>query len=178
MSFLVKIFKKNLSAGKDINVCTSETKRTNTYFNYFLAGLIDGDGCLSISKKGHVSCEIVLHKKEKETLEWVQSEIGGSITQKTENSYRLRLHNKKVIRDLIERINGKLLTTEKSLKLKNLCELYKIQVIEVIDPDLLQNAWFSGFFDAEGSINYNTLKNQPNLSLSQKTKEILDICNK
>lgn len=37
------------------------------------------------------------------------------------------------------------------------------------------NSWLSGFFDAEGSINYHTKRNQPNLSISQKTREVLDM---
>lgn len=41
-------------------VGTSETTRTSR-FNEWLSGLIDGDGCLLISKKGHLSCEITVH---------------------------------------------------------------------------------------------------------------------
>lgn len=177
---LVKIFKKNLSAGKEIdkNFCTSETIRTNSNFDFWLAGLIDGDGSISISKQGHVSCEVVLHKKEISALYYIKSVLGGSVSQKTENSYRWRLHNKAGITNLINRINGKLLTESKKLRLIAVCKLesYPILVKDSF-TDLSTNSWFCGFFDAEGSINYNTKNNQPNLSVSQKTRDVLDkIC--
>lgn len=172
---LVKIFKKNLSAGKDL-ICTSETIRTNSNFDFWLAGLIDGDGCISISKAGHISCDIVLHKKEVSALYWIKSILGGSVSQKTDNSYRWRLHNKAGITNLINRINGKLLTEGKKLKLGAVCELYNLEVKET-SADLSTNSWFSGFFDAEGTINYHTKRNQPNISVSQKTRGVLDIIN-
>jgi hypothetical protein len=43
-----KIYKEHL-------VGTSETIRTSDKFNEWLGGLIDGDGSLLVSKKGHVS---------------------------------------------------------------------------------------------------------------------------
>lgn len=87
--------KKNSSAGNHFtnNLGTSETTRTNSNFNFYLAGLIDGDGCLNISKKGYLSCEIVLHINEIDTLLYIQSILGGSVSKKTEKSCRWRLHN-------------------------------------------------------------------------------------
>ena len=172
---IVKIFKKNLSAGKDL-ICTSETIRTNSNFDFWLAGLIDGDGSISISKRGYVSCEIVLHKKEVSALYWIKSILGGSVSQKTENSYRWRLHKKAGMTNLLKKINGKLLTESKKALMGAVCELYSLEVKET-RSDLRTNSWFSGFFDAEGSINYHTKRNQPNISVSQKTRGVLDMIN-
>lgn len=101
---LVKIFKKNLSAGKEKiskteKICTSETIRTNSNFHFWLAGLIDGDGSITISKKGYVSCEIVLHKKEVSALYEIKSKLGGSVSKKTSKTYRWRLHKKEGIKN-------------------------------------------------------------------------------
>lgn len=164
--------KKNLSAGNFRFKGTSETTRTNSNFNYYLAGLIDGDGCLNISKKGYLSCEIVLHIKEIDTLFYIQSILGESVSKKTQKSCRLRLHNNNEIIDLINRINGKLLTKIKKEKLKLFCQKLNIPLIEQ-EFSLLTNSWFTGFFDAEGSINSNTSNNQIVFSISQKEEEIL-----
>lgn len=169
--------KKNSSAGNPtFGGESSETTRTNTDFNYYLAGLIDGDGCLNISKKGYLSCEIVLHIKEIDTLFYIQTIIGGSVSKKTEKSCRLRIHNNKGINDLINRINGKLQTNNKKEKLKDFCEKLNLSYIEE-DFSFLTNSWFTGFFDAEGSINYNTNNNQIVFSVSQKEPEILNKIN-
>lgn len=164
--------KKNLSAGNFRFKGTSETTRTNSNFNYYLAGLIDGDGCLNISKKGYLSCEIVLHIKEIDTLFYIQSILGESVSKKTQKSCRLRLHNNNEIIDLINRINGKLLTKIKKEKLKLFCQKLNIPLIEQ-EFSLLTNSWFTGFFDVEGSINSNTSNNQIVFSISQKEEEIL-----
>lgn len=167
---LVKILKKNLSAGNLWG--TSETIRTNSNFSFWLAGLIDGDGTLNISKKGYVSCEIVLHKKEIQTLYFIKSIMGGSVSEKTDKGVRWRLHNKPGILKLINLINGKLLL--KSQKLEQICNLYHIPV-NINTPPFEDNSWLSGFIDAEGSFNYNTANNKMSLSISHKKREILDL---
>lgn len=163
--------KKNLSAGNFRNKGSSETTRTNSDFNFYIAGLIDGDGCLNISNKGYLSCELVLHLKEMNTLLYIQTILGGSVSIKTEKSCRWRLHKNEGIKDLINRINGKLLTKNKKEKLKIFCEKLNILYIEE-DFSLLTNSWFSGFFDAEGSINYNTKNNNIVFTVSQKEEDI------
>jgi hypothetical protein len=76
LPFLVKIIylekNKQVTKGRRYNsylVETSETTRatlfnhTETKFNEWLAGLIDGDGSLLISKQGYISCEITMGLK-------------------------------------------------------------------------------------------------------------------
>lgn len=123
-------------------------------------------------KKGYLSCEIVSHIKEIDTLIYIQTILGGSVSKKTENSCRWRLHNNEGISNLVNSINGKLLSTDKKENLKIFCEKLKIPYIEE-KFSLLTNPWFTGFFDADGSINYNTNNNNIVFTASQKKEEVL-----
>jgi hypothetical protein len=60
------------------------------------------------------------------------------------------------------------------LQLGKICEKYQIALKY---PKLLRfdNAWFSGFFDSDGSIYLNLLSGQVFITASQKNKFILDI---
>ena len=89
-------------------VGTSETTRTSK-FNQWLAGLIDGDGSLLISKKGYPSCEITVHLTDEKMLRVIQKQLGGSIKPRTGvQAVRWRLHNREGVLNLINRINGEI----------------------------------------------------------------------
>ncbi len=101
-------------------VGTSETIRPLTFrrysfsiikndksWNQWLAGLIDGDGCLLISKLGYTSCEITMDLKDEYALLQIKQKLGGSIKLRSgSKSIRYRLHHKSGMIELISRING------------------------------------------------------------------------
>ena len=66
-------------------VGTSETTRATSFgsnetrFNQWLAGLIDGDGSLQVSKAGYSSCEITVALADERMLRIIQNKLGGSI---------------------------------------------------------------------------------------------------
>ena len=66
-------------------VGTSETTRATSfskkeiYFNQWLAGLIDGDGSLQVSKAGYTSCEITVALADERLLRIIQNKLGGFI---------------------------------------------------------------------------------------------------
>jgi hypothetical protein len=66
-------------------VGTSETTRAtsydkhNTRFNQWLAGLIDGDGSLLVSKAGYTSCEITVALADERMLRIIQNKLGGAV---------------------------------------------------------------------------------------------------
>jgi len=66
-------------------VGTSETTRATpfglkeTRFNQWLAGLINGDGSLLVSKAGYPSCEITVALADERILRIIQNKLGGSI---------------------------------------------------------------------------------------------------
>ena len=147
----------------------------NSWFNEWLAGLIDGDGSLLVSKKGYCSCEIIVDIKDEKLLKYIQNKIGGSIKLRSGvKALRWRLHNKKDMLNLINRINGNIRHTSRLKQLYKVCELLNIPVI-LPKPLIYNNGWFIGFFDADGTITYNIINKIPQLTISVKNKLLIDV---
>lgn len=164
-------------------VGTSETTRASSYrkeenlFNEWLSGLIDGDGSLLVSKKGYTSCEITMSLKDEYALRYIQNKLGGSIKLRSGvKAVRYRLHNKKGMIELINRINGKIRHTSRLKQLNLLCTILDI---EFMIPDKLhdKHGWFSGFFDADGTITFSFKSNtlSPQLTISVCNKLLIDV---
>jgi len=173
----------NLRTFSSSLVDTSETTRTSIFssnqlqFNQWLAGLIDGDGSLLISKKGYPSCEITVGLEDEPMLRVIQNQLGGSIKIRSGvKALRYRLHYKSGIIDLLNRINGFIRNTARIKQLHHLCSILNIPFIY---PDKLHNKhyWFTGFFDAEGTVTYSLKgeKKRPQLTISVTNKLLPDV---
>jgi hypothetical protein len=164
-------------------VGTSETTRAasfdenETNFNQWLAGLIDGDGSLLVSKAGYTSCEITMSLQDEHTLRIIQNKLGGTIKVRSGvRAIRYRLHNKLGMLKLISRINGLIRHTSRIKQLNNVCATLNIPCLT---PDSLHNkhGWFAGFFDADGTIGFS-IKGKysiPQLTLSVTNKLLIDV---
>lgn len=164
-------------------VGTSETTRASSYgkeenlFNEWISGLIDGDGSLLVNKKGYSSCEITMSLSDEYALRYIQNKLGGSIKLRSGlKAVRYRLHNKKGMIDLINRINGKIRHTSRLKQLNLICTILDIQFMT---PDKLHinHGWFSGFFDADGTITFS-LKRKNNSSNSPSPQLTISVSNK
>ena len=173
----------NLPVTKGVNhlVGTSETTRAtslidkNTRFNQWLAGLIDGDGCLLVNKQGYTSCEITVHITDMRLLNAVKVKLGGSIKRRAGiQALRWRLHNTNGMKDLVNRING---YTRHSSRIKQLNKVCIILGIDFIMPDKLNrtHGWFAGFFDADGTIGFYLKNERPQLTISVSNKLYTDL---
>lgn len=172
----------NIISKQNKLVGTSETIRSlssinsafpDLYWNQWLAGLIDGDGSLLVSKAGYSSCEITMGIKDEIALSQIKQKLGGSIKLRSGvKAIRYRLHHKQGMINLIERINGHIRHSARLIQLKKVCSLLNINFIE---PSLISidNGWFTGFFDADGTINYSIKNGYPQLTISVSNK--LDI---
>jgi hypothetical protein len=186
-------------AGNEINstkvfkVGSSETTcGTSKYdeFNSWLAGIVDGDGSLLIGRYERssprtgsytvTSFEITLDEKDLSTLQKIKDTLGyGEISKRSgAKAYRYRIAKREHILDILARINGLLLTKGKHAQLIRLCNHFNITPIiptaaESIDI-ILNSAWLSGFFDAEGHFN---ILNKYTLAfhISQKDRFVLDL---
>lgn len=150
-------------------------ENSDAKFNQYLAGLIDGDGSLLISKKGYASLEITMDLFDLDALNKVKQKLGGSVKLRSKaKAFRYRLHNKAGIIDLLNRINGQIRNSKRIPQLKKMCELYDIPYKE---PTALtrDHAWFAGFFDADGTIAYTMRQNVPVLILEVSNKEKIDL---
>jgi len=162
---------------------TSETTRASSFgkeenlFNEWLSGIIDGGGSLLVSKKGYTSCEITMSLSDEYVLRYIQNKLGGSIKLRSGvKAIRYRLHNKEAMIDLVNRINGKIRHTSRLKQLNLLCTILGIK-FKI--PDILhdKHGWFSGFFDADGTITFS-LKSKninPQLTISVCNKLLVDI---
>lgn len=162
-------------------VTTSLNLKSNTLkpeykrFNQWLAGLIDGDGCFQLSKKGYASLEIVAHIRDKNCLYQIKQKFGGAVKLRTNlNHLRFRMHHKQGMLDIINAVNGEIRNPIRLLQLNKICEKYNIPVLPPA-PLTYENAWLSGFFDSDGSVYLNLKSSQMYITAGQKNKYLLDI---
>ena len=145
--------------------------------NEWLAGLIDGDGSLLVSKLGHTSCEITMSSQDEHALAIIKQKLGGSIKLRSGvKALRYRLHDDKGIRDLVNRINGNIRHTSRLKQLEIVCLNLNIPIIYPKDITI-DNGWFAGFFDADGTITYSIKNQNPLLTISVTNKLFIDVAN-
>ena len=144
-------------------------------WNEWLAGLIDGDGSLLVSKAGYPSCEITMSLQDEHALAIIKQKLGGSIKLRSGvKALRYRLHNKKGMTELINRINGKIRHTSRVKQLESICT--NLNIIIIYPKTINENhGWFSGFFDADGTITYSIKNNYPQLTISVTNKLQVDV---
>jgi hypothetical protein len=157
-------------------VGTSETTRATLFseqelhFNQWLSGLIDGDGSLQVSKKGYTSCEITVAICDERMLRIIQNKLGGSIKMRSgARALRWRLHNKPGMINLIDRINGNIRHTSRLIQLNKVSLKLGLEIKNTKDLQI-NDGWFAGFFDADGTIGYYFKNDHPQLTISVSNK--------
>lgn len=166
-----------IKSGTDLNNIKSQDSQVKTRdkFNDWLAGLIDGDGSLNVSKQGYTSCEITVALNDEKALLQIKQKFGGSVKLRSGvQAVRYRLHNKKGMINLINAINGNIRNTKRLAQLHHICSILNIPIVKPINLTL-NNSWFSGFFDADGTIGYYYKNNHPQLTISVSNKLYIDI---
>jgi len=160
-------------------VGTSETTRATPFTSQFcqwLAGLIDGDGSLKVSKAGHTSCEITIGFADLVCLRYLQDKLGGTIKPRSgEKALRWRLHNKQGMINTINSINGHIRHSARQVQLHRVCQVLHIAPLRPAPSMDTYNAWFAGNFDAEGTVTLNNTNNQPQLTISVTNKHYSDV---
>jgi len=143
-------------------------------FYEWLAGVIDGDGCFSLSKKGYASLEITTQLRDKKMLYLIKQYFGGSVKLYSGDNYlRYRLHHKKGLVDLIDKMNGLLQNPTRILQLGRICIIYDIKLKDP-KPLTYYSGWLAGFFDTDGSIYLNDASGQILITASQKNRFLLE----
>nr|YP_003204903.1 endonuclease [Millerozyma farinosa]CAY39273.1 Endonuclease, COB group I intron encoded [Millerozyma farinosa] len=147
----------------------------NIKFNQWLAGLIDGDGYLGMTNKKYSNCEITVGTEDEKLLRIMQNKFGGSIKLRSNsNSIRYRLQNKLGMINLVNAINGNIRNSKRLTQLYQVCDTLNMNVMKPIKLDI-NNSYISGFFDADGTINFYYQNNRPQLYISITNKYLMDL---
>ena len=143
-------------------------------FNQWLAGLMDGDGCFILTKKGYVSCEITMDIRDKGALYEIKHKFGGAITTVSgANALRYKVRHKQGVLNFINALNGLIRNPSRMLQLNKLCVKYGIKFKQPL-PLTFDNGWYSGFIDSDGSLHLNQESGQVFISVTQKNRYILE----
>lgn len=173
--FKLNFFKRAFNTlSLDSNKINTKEFEKELIFNQWLAGLIDGDGCFQLSKKGYASLEIVMETRDKHCLYLIKQKFGGSVKLRSGiNWLRYRIHHKKGLIDLINAVNGHIRNPIRLIQLNKICEKYGITLIQPYNFTY-SNGWLSGFFDSDGSIYISLTSSQLFITASQKNRFILE----
>ena len=179
----IRMFSTNLTWEREISTCSSRccisSKRRggksspNNKFNEWLAGVIDSNGSIKLSKEGY-SLEVVKETRDKACLIKIKDAFGGSIRLRSGvNWLRYRLHHFEGIIAFLNSINGLLLNPVRQAQFEELCVKLSVEVIPTQNL-IYSSAYLSGLMDSDGSINYNLVSGQVLITVSQKNRNIID----
>ena len=139
-------------------------KNLNNNFSAYLAGLIEGDGCIYIPKKERDSrnkiispiISIAFNAKDLPLAIILQQKLGtGQLVKvKTKKAYTLRISNYKNLALIVNIING-FMRTPKIQQLNKLISYlnnkgYDLKIHPLDKSPLNNSAWLAGFVDAHG----------------------------
>jgi len=141
----------------------------------WIAGVIDGDGNFHVSKKGYVELSIVMEPRDIACLYKIKQRYGGSVKATSHaKAIRYRLHHLAGIQQVIKDVNGLILNPVRLTQLKKVCEIYNVEILQPVKLEY-SSAYFSGLFDTDGSVYYNKKSMQVFITVSQKSRYLLDI---
>jgi len=141
----------------------------------WIAGLIDGDGYFGVSKKNYCSLEIVVEPRDIACLMKVKNRYGGSVKSTSHaDAVRYRLHHNEGIKQVINDLNGLFYNPTRINQFQKICILHNIKYIEPMPLDY-NSRYLAGLFDSDGSIYLNIKSQQVFITISQKSRVLLDI---
>lgn len=135
------------------NTSSSYDTKTNTW-NYWFAGLVDGDGCFCINKKNQISFELTTDITDSRIVYNLKHILkGGSVKLRSgSKSVRYRVKKCAIICDIVARLNGKLQNPNRLKQLQKICQQLNIcyqSSPKIISPN---NSYLSGLIDSDATI--------------------------
>lgn len=144
-------------------------------FGYYLTGLIEGDGSIITPKQErdsknrlcYPSVQLSFNLKDLPLALVIQKELKfGSLSRlKGVNAYQLTINNYEGLLFIVFLLNGKMKTPKifdfwllidwLNCKFPNL----NLQKFSINNEPIINNAWFSGFIDADGSFSIRSTNN-------------------
>jgi hypothetical protein len=169
LTFIGKIFKLGQFAGKNYHIRSSETTReTSSDFLFWFRGFSEGDGSFIINKNGYLEFKITQSSSDAQILFYIKKQLGfGSVTiqDKINKTHHFRIRDQNNLFTVLRTVHGHLITSYKIKQFKlwlDANDKSHLTNITFIQPPLnfpfLQNAWLSGFTDAEGCFTVSIIK--------------------
>jgi hypothetical protein len=138
---------------------TRETIKLDNTFKWWLIGFAEGDGHFGIDKRGYLIFKVTQSTIDSQVLFMIKKNLGFgtvSVQSKLNNTHQYRVRDKINLLKIINIFNGNLITKAKIIQFKSFLENFNnkyntnIIFIECNKKVTLDNAWLSGFTDAEG----------------------------
>lgn len=158
-----KIQNEGQSAGNQEKFLgSSETTRKGIIgdkFKWWFIGFTEGDGSFIVNKDGYLEFKVTQSSIDAQILFFIKKELGfGSVSLqcKENKTHHFRIRDKNNILKIINIFNGNIITKNKKNQFKLWVEAFNkiyntnIGYIESKHKLSLDNAWLSGFTDAEG----------------------------
>ena len=144
---------------------TCEAININNKFKWWFIGFTEGDGSFIINKDGYLEFKVTQSSVDAQILFYIKKELGfGSVSvqDKINKTHHYRVRDRKNIHKIIQIFNGNIVTNYKLNQFKvwvnAFNKVYKtnIHCMEDRYELTLNNAWLSGFTDAEGCFTSST----------------------
>ncbi len=185
-SLFGKIQDEGQSAG-NLNKSSSETtcevfKLKNDKFKLWFIGFVEGDGSFIINKDGYLEFRITQSSKDAQILFMIKKELGFGVVRiqdSIRNTHCYRVRDKKNIVKLISIINGNIFLGSRKEQFKLWLHAFNLKYKENIlylDKEFkpsLNDAWLSGFTDAEGCFTCSVYDNKSNTAKLVRLRYIL-----
>lgn len=155
-------------------------------FGAYLAGLIEGDGYIVVptgsNKKAYPLIRIVFHQLDLPLAKLIQARLGGGVVQYADvNWVVLAIQDIKTVRLVVSLINGNM-RTPKIEALHRLIEwlnnhrsnVESISLLGLSTCGILDNAWFAGFFEADGSFSISSQLNKAGFPVKIKATAAIE----
>ena len=166
----------NCNKSLENNLSTSSVVQ----FGYYLAGLLEGDGCIDLPAKGKTTLKRVLNprivftfdKHDLPLYKEIQAKLGGigrfavKSKKEYENTMRYIIGTIKGLELFINLLHNKL-RTPKNITFNQLINFmndkYNLNIPEsqLDSSDLNSNSWFTGFCEADANFSVKLTKPQP-----------------
>lgn len=148
-------------------------------FGHYLAGLWEGDGHSGTNPRPYIA--ITFHSKQYPLCRICQQLIGGTIRHKRqENAIVLTIRKQEALLQFVSLVGDKLRSPKsieiwviaKWLKTLDLPQAKNLRTQYQLDSTpLSNNAWFTGFIDADGHFKVRYTKKRVNPATKKRTKE-------
>jgi ubiquinol-cytochrome c reductase cytochrome b subunit len=129
-------------------------------WNYWFAGLVDGDGYFYINKKKEIRFELTTHSIDSAIIYHLKTKLkGGSARLRSgSNSIRYRVKKREIICNIIYRLNGKLYNPTRLKQFYKVCLILNISFIKLNKKLSSTCAYLAGLIDSDGTISIQVSK--------------------